>query len=79
MIQTRRRVLMIVSLIAIALPPQNGFTQQSAPTVLIGATLIDGTGRAAIADSVIVISRQRECHQCRRQVRHTGTSRQPHP
>lgn len=55
MIQTRRRAVMIVSLIAIALLPQNGFTQQSTPTVITGATLIDGTGRAAIADSVIVI------------------------
>ena len=32
-----------------------GFAQQNPITVLTGATLIDGTGRAAIPDSVIVI------------------------
>ena len=55
MIRTRRSVLIIVASIAIALLHHNGFTQQSASTVLVGATLIDGTGSAAIADSVIVI------------------------
>ena len=58
MIRTRRRGLIIVALIAMALLRHDGFTQQSPPsttTVLIGATLIDGTGSAAIADSVIVI------------------------
>lgn len=54
----RRKLLAIVSLLALTVLPHDGFTQQSAPTtpmVLTGATLIDGTGRAAIPDSVIVI------------------------
>ena len=55
MIRTRRSVLIIVASIAIALLRHNGFTQQSTSTVLVGATLIDGTGSAAITDSVIVI------------------------
>ena len=57
MIPARRVIFTIVALIAIALLRRDGFTQQSAPgtTVLTGATLIDGTGRAAIPESVIVI------------------------
>ncbi|HSQ12111.1 MAG TPA: hypothetical protein VLM90_03805 [Candidatus Deferrimicrobium sp.] len=58
MIPARRVIFTIVALIAIALLRHDGFTQQSAPgttTVLTGATLIDGTGRAAIPESVIVI------------------------
>ena len=57
MIPARRVIFTIVALIAIALLRRDGFTQQSAAgtTVLTGATLIDGTGRAAIPESVIVI------------------------
>ena len=57
MIPARRVIFTIVAVIAIALLRRDGFTQQSAPgtTVLTGATLIDGTGRAAIPESVIVI------------------------
>lgn len=58
MIPTKRVIFTFVALIAIALLRRDGFTQQSAPsttTVLTGATLIDGTGRAAIPESVIVI------------------------
>jgi len=58
MLPTRKVIFTIVASIAIALLRHDGFTQQSAPsttTVLTGATLIDGTGRAAIPESVIVI------------------------
>jgi hypothetical protein len=47
-------ILILGALSILALPHQ-GLTQESAPAVLTGATLIDGTGKAAIPDSVIVI------------------------
>ena len=54
----RRKLLALVSLLALPVLHYDGLAQQSAPTtpmVLTGATLIDGTGRPAISDSVIVI------------------------
>src|SRR5918992_2469939 len=54
----RRKLLALVSLLALTVLRHDGLTQQSAsttPMVLIGATLIDGTGRPAISDSVVVI------------------------
>lgn len=54
----RHKALAFVSLFALTVMPDDGLTQQSAPstpTVLTGATLIDGTGRAGIPDSVVVI------------------------
>src|SRR4030095_8996425 len=48
-------ILVLVALLILALPRYQGLTQESAPTVLTGATLIDGTGKGAIPDAVIVI------------------------
>jgi hypothetical protein len=58
MIPKRHKLFGFVLLLALTALGHTGLTQQSVPTtptVLIGATLIDGTGRPAIADSVIVI------------------------
>jgi len=56
MTPTRRTVFAIVALFTIALLRADGLTQQATTTTVVtGATLIDGTGRAAIPDSVIVI------------------------
>lgn len=52
----RRTVFTVVALFILALLRADGLSQQAATTTVIaGATLIDGTGRAAVADSVIVI------------------------
>jgi hypothetical protein len=58
MIPKRHKLFGLVLLLALTVLGHNGLPQQSAPatpTVLTGATLIDGTGRPAIPDSVIVI------------------------
>jgi Amidohydrolase family len=58
MVLRRRIFFVFVLLFALTLLRHDGLTQQSAattPMVLTGATLIDGTGRPAIPDSVIVI------------------------
>jgi hypothetical protein len=58
MIRKRHKLFGFVLLLAFTVPGYDSLAQQSAPappTVLTGATLIDGTGRAAISDSVIVI------------------------
>ena len=54
----RRKLLALLSFLALTVLRHDGLTQQTAPTtpmVLTGATLIDGTGRPAIPDSVVVI------------------------
>ena len=53
-----RKLPMIFALFVVfgfTLSVRYGFAQQNPITVLTGATLIDGTGRAAIPESVIVI------------------------
>lgn len=48
-------VILLLTSLVIVFQPQPSAPQQSSVTVITGATLIDGTGRAAIPDSVIVI------------------------
>ena len=47
------RTKILISLFCLVSTP--GLWAQARPIAIVGATLIDGTGRAAIADSIVVI------------------------
>ena len=47
------RTEILIALFGLTLAP--GLWAQTRPIAIVGATLIDGTGRAAVTDSVVVI------------------------
>lgn len=52
-------VLAVLGVTAVAQPPSAGRSRPNGPLALVGGTLIDGTGRAPIRDSVVLIRGQR--------------------